>query len=131
MHMNSIPVAKEFFNAAIEAFSYMPDVVRSEERSTYYDIKFRSRSIAISVSYDIRDQKLDCSIDELWNTPEKNQKINLPQYCSLFGYLVKNRGYRGSFREFRKNDNEYPQWFVELNALAGAVAHFFAAEIAG
>ena len=130
MHMNSTPIAEEFFNAAKEAFSFMPEEVRSEEKSTYYDIKFRSKSIAISVSYDIRDQEVDCSIDELWDASDKSQKVNLPQYCSLFGYLVKNRGYRGSFKEFRNNESSHPRWFIDLNAMAGAVAHFFPIEVA-
>ena len=125
--MNTQPTEQSFVTAAKEAFSFMPKLVSTEARSTYYSATFASKLIKLSVSYDIRDALVDCTIEELRDT-STGERVDLPLYCDLYGYLIDNLGYRGSLKEFRENEAEDPPWKVELNVYARAAQHYLLVE---
>lgn len=126
-----MPNGSEFLKAAKEIFSFMPDALKTEETTTFYSASFKSRLIAVSVSYDIRDGIVSCTLNELRDISNNNKKIALPIYCHLHGYLVEERGYRGSFKEFKVTDEKNNEWKNDLKKYAMAVQHFFPKEVEG
>ena len=125
--MNAPPTDCEFFDAAKEAFSFMPALVSTEKRSTFYSASFASRMLRLSVSYDLRDNAVDCSIQELRDASTR-ALIPLPTHCSLHGFVVAKRGYRGAFSEFLPSNKCDPPWKIEFAKFGLAVRHFFVIE---
>lgn len=84
-------------------------------------IVFRGQHIAISVSLDRRDDCVDCYITRIVAGKPIRNDISGGYWGPLHAFLVKHRGYRGGFKEFR-SDEDKGEWYVkELNTYARAL----------
>lgn len=128
MHSRSRPSGASFLSFALEAFSNMPLETETEVSPMWYSASFKSQYIRFGVSFDIRDACVDCAIKELKDV-ESKKKIDLAPHCPLYGYLIKNKGYRGSLNEFKPKDVKLTYWKMDLLMYSGAILHFFEKEI--
>lgn len=128
MHSRSRPSSKNFFAFAADVFSGLPLKVETKETPMWYASIFKSRYIVFDVYFDIRDSFVGCSIKELRDVTA-NTEIKLTPYCPLEGFLIKDKGYRGSLSEFRPKEVKLTYWKMDLLMYSNAIQHFFKNEI--
>lgn len=128
MQSRSRPSLTNFMSFALEVFSAMPLEVETEDSPIWYAATFKSEYIKFSVYFDVRDAFVGCDINELIDVAS-NKKVKLSTHCPLEGYLIKNKGYRGSLSEFKPKGIRLTYWKMDLLTYSKAMLNFFNKEI--
>ena len=84
-------------------------------------IRFRGKHVAVSLGLDRRDECVDCYITRIIDGEIARNDVPGGYWGHLHAFLVKHRGYRGAFREFKDEASENEWWVSELNTYAEAL----------
>ena len=108
--------SSQAFNATVEErLSFLKEngfIVRNEDRedtTLTAAVTFRGQNVAVCISLDRRDSCIDCYLSRVKDGKEIRNNVEDGYWGHFHAFLVKHRGYRGSFREF-KNDEDIGAW---------------------
>lgn len=120
-------VESAVFNATVEKeFAFLlengfrvPQGGRTDTSLTA-GVQFIGRNVAVEVSLDRRDECVDCMVSRVEKGKIKHSDEPGSYWGHLHGFLVKHRGYRGSFKEFRPDDKN-EAYVLEIRMYANAL----------
>jgi hypothetical protein len=121
-------VESAVFNAAVEnEFAFLlekgfrvPQDGRTDTSLTA-GVQFIGRHVAVEVCLDRRDECVDCMVSRVEMGKVKRTDEPGGYWGHLHGFLVKHRGYRGSFKEFRPEDKDKEAYVLEIAMYANAL----------
>jgi len=113
------------FNSDVErTFSFLSDngfsVTDRTDTPLTAGVTFQGSNVAVSLSLDRRDPCVDCYITRVSDGRLMRNDVSHGYWGPLQGFLIKNRGYRGGFKEF-KIESEPLEWYqrnLEIYAAA-------------
>jgi hypothetical protein len=114
------------FNSEVEqTFIFLADngfsVSDRVDTSLTAGVTFRGRHVAVSFRLDRRDAGVDCYVTRM--AGGKSLKNDAPggSRQGLYTFLVKHRGYRGAFKEFKIEDGLLAWYQADLLKIANAI----------
>jgi hypothetical protein len=84
-------------------------------------VQFIGRHVAVEVNLDRRDECVDCLVSRVEMGKIKENDEPGGYWGHLHGFLVKRRGYRGSFKEFRPENKNREAYVLEIAMYANAL----------
>ena len=109
-------VERTFAFLCVNGFS----VADRTDTSLIAGVTFQGSNVAVSLSLDRRDPCVDCYITRVRDGRLIRNDVPGGYWGPLHGFLVKHRGYRGGFKEF-KIESEPLEWY-QLNLMIYAAA---------
>ena len=123
----NLPSNQAFNSTVEERFSFLKDngfVVENKDREDApltAGVTFRGENVAVSISLDRRDSCIDCYLSRIKDGKEIRNNVEGGYWGHFHAFLVKHRGYRGSFREFRRDGDDEDWHEVEVIKYARAL----------
>lgn len=84
-------------------------------------VQFVGKNAAVALGLDRRDQCIDCYVGAVKDGKAHPWDQAQGYWGHFHGFLVKHRGYRGSFREFTTEDQIEPEHIRTLKMYASAL----------
>ena len=82
---------------------------------------FRGQNVAVSLALDRRDGWIGCYLTRVLEGQLAGNDVNGGYWGDLHSFLVKHRGYRGTFKEFRFEMEGEELFVTELKTYAKAI----------
>lgn len=121
------PDSETFISEAEQTFAFLRDKGFTSSKADHTDtaltagLLFRGNNVAVSLGLDRRDACVDCYVTRVLSGELVKNNVSEGYWGHLHAFLVKHRGYRGRFNEFREETNG-EEWFVkELKTYAKAL----------
>lgn len=84
-------------------------------------VEFVGKNVAVALGLDRRDQRIDCYVGAVKDGKAHPWNQAKGYWGHFHGFLVSQRGYRGSFREFTTQDRGEPEYLRTLKMYADAL----------
>ena len=114
------------FNSEVERkFAFLADngftVSERVDTSLTAGVTFRGTNVAVSLGLDRRDTCIDCYLTRVVDGVLMRNDVPGGYWGHLSAFLVKHRGYRGAFKEFKVLDDSLEWYQAALLRFAGAI----------
>lgn len=124
--MKDLP-SKEFNDAVEREFAFLRENGFKIPGNEIVDtplgarVLFLGRNVAVELSLDRRDEVIDCMISRVQKGALVRNDAPGGYWGHLHAFLVRNRHYRGSFKEFRTHDEIDKPYVREIRKYANAL----------
>jgi hypothetical protein len=123
----NMPDSKTFTTDVENTFTFLLDsgfVANATDRTSTPltdEVVFRGENVAVSLALDRRDSCVDCYIIRVIDGELVRNDVPGGYWGHLHAFLVKRRGYRGSFKEYRDIESEFDWWLSDLKIYSQAL----------
>lgn len=120
-----MPDSQTFNSEAERTFEFLSDngfsITDRTDTALTAGITFMGNHVAISLGLDRRDSCVGCYVTRVIDGHLARNNVPGGYWGHLHGFLVKHRGYRGAFKEFRVDDDSLEWYERDLRRYAAAI----------
>ena len=120
-----IPDSPTFIAEVERIFSFLAGtgftVSERADTSLTAGVTFQGANVAVSLSLDRRDTCVDCYVTRVVGGHLVKNNVAGGYWGDLSAFLIKHRGYRGAFKEFKIVDDSLEWYQAGLQRFAGAL----------